>query len=370
LSEPALSDQDIAEAKLLAMLEIAERFPPGEDDSLSEEAQQAMQTILNTPVRPREEEPAAAFAFKDEQEDEPPISKWKDAAFGMVKGEWHGPTPPAPDWVLVRTGPKGGKVWRPSGQSQPKESREGPPPSLEKPPVATPAPTAPSPTVSTPEVGPIADRAKAKQELQMLQEFNWEPIESVTEESFRPRQNAAANPELPDSTRPSLTDQEKIALQQYTGPRYRQINLALRAGLESDMDDITRWTHQKIQEAFTKTSESAQPVQTYRGLKLSDPAQAEQMASQLQQAAQSQAPLALQGYVSTTSSREKFDKSYRGDTPGHFNFTIASKRGLDLSPVTGFNEEHELLLNNGSSVRVKSFQQRPSGAYDVELEEI
>src|SRR5262249_21671443 len=34
------------------------------------------------------------------------------AMMGMVGNEWHGPQPPAPNWVLVRIGAKGGKVWK------------------------------------------------------------------------------------------------------------------------------------------------------------------------------------------------------------------------------------------------------------------
>jgi hypothetical protein len=38
----------------------------------------------------------------------------EDGAFGMIRGEWHGPEPPGPDWVLVHEGKRGGKIWRQS----------------------------------------------------------------------------------------------------------------------------------------------------------------------------------------------------------------------------------------------------------------
>jgi len=38
---------------------------------------------------------------------------------GLVKGEWHGPNPPGEGWVLVRQGPRGGKVWKKSAAGEP-----------------------------------------------------------------------------------------------------------------------------------------------------------------------------------------------------------------------------------------------------------
>jgi len=34
---------------------------------------------------------------------------------GMVGDEWHGPTAPGPGWIVVRTGERGGKVWKRGG---------------------------------------------------------------------------------------------------------------------------------------------------------------------------------------------------------------------------------------------------------------
>ena len=46
--------------------------------------------------------------------DEEPAQLSVEPAQGLQKnGEFHGPKPPGPSWVLARTGPRGGKVWAP-----------------------------------------------------------------------------------------------------------------------------------------------------------------------------------------------------------------------------------------------------------------
>jgi predicted ABC-type ATPase len=44
------------------------------------------------------------------------------AEMGMVGNEWHGPFPPGDDWVEIRVGPRGGKVWQKQGGAAPTEA--------------------------------------------------------------------------------------------------------------------------------------------------------------------------------------------------------------------------------------------------------
>lgn len=158
------------------------------------------------------------------------------------------------------------------------------------------------------------------------------------------------NAMLPDESRPSLTPEEKEAVNKYTADHFDVLNEALREG--STIPPAHSKTHQRLEAAFAKVKPFKEPKDAYRGMKVKED-KLKGFLDNLRGAEKSGKSLKVNGYVSASTA---------GQNPG-FKGNVAIKisgirKGLDVKPYSHRASEDEILLNHGTSFKVKSVSQK------------
>jgi hypothetical protein len=169
------------------------------------------------------------------------------------------------------------------------------------------------------------------------------------------------SPLLPDAvTRPQLTNDQRVAFQQYSGIAYSPLNDSLRttgqppAGFEV--------MHANMQGVFQSLPKMAQPVTCFRGINI-DPANLASFLDDYRTGKAAGQAIRLGGYQSTmVGAPDPFFK-------GNVMFKIQANRGLDMKPHTHYPHTNELLLDHNSEFRVKGIR-ATKGGYTIELEQI
>src|SRR5262249_38681416 len=127
------------------------------------------------------------------------------------------------------------------------------------------------------------------------------------------------NPLLPEESRPALSLEERMAMANYAGGRYKKINPPLwNDGIPDPPHDEM---HRLIQEAFKKTKPFPRPVRVARGLKFKDPAKLDAYLKPFQDAAGTDNLIPLKGYISTGTVGTP------AEFVGNVEFNIIAKQG-------------------------------------------
>lgn len=168
---------------------------------------------------------------------------------------------------------------------------------------------------------------------------------------------------VPDEARPAdLTEDEKVAIQKYTGSAYRKINHALR-----NDDVVEPWAAKMkddLDKAFAKAKPFKEPIDVVRDLRVQPGPDLEALLSQIHEAAAGNGTLRLPGYNSTAL----------GGGISHFkgsvSLKIKARHGLDVRPYSHYPQERELLLDHNAGFRVQGIKKKSDGTYEVELEQL
>jgi hypothetical protein len=151
------------------------------------------------------------------------------------------------------------------------------------------------------------------------------------------------NPALPDASRPTLPDAERVAVQKYTAATYRPLNDGLRDG--TPLPPNIQAVHDDVSRAISRVSHFQAPVDVVRGLKFT-PAQAAAFVNGFGPPGN---VVSLAGYQSTTVGTQP-DPFFKGNV----QLNVKAIHGLDMSPHTHFpgSPAKELLLAHNTAFKV------------------
>lgn len=170
------------------------------------------------------------------------------------------------------------------------------------------------------------------------------------------------SPNLPDDTRPTLTTDEQVAAQKYTGSAFAPLNADLRSsgGPPAQFGKM----HADLQSAFGKAVPLSAPVDVVRGLNIKSRAELNKLIKGFQTAQTGGGPYTMKGYTSTTVG-SKLDPYFQGNV----TLRIKAVHGLDLKPHTHYTHTSEMLLNHGSQFKVGSVR-KVGSKWEVDLEQV
>lgn len=227
---------------------------------------------------------------------------------------------------------------------------------------ATPTALAPQQTPNQEPQASNADKVAGEQKRQDT--TNPDPVLTASGKPAKLNKNRGfpPNPALPDASRPALTDQEKIALQQYSGGgQFKQINEAIRDG--KPVPDKFAATQRELEAAMSKVPTFDRPAKVRRAIRGLNKTQAQELVGQFEEAAKSGEPVTLEGYQSTTTSMVG-----GAGFSGPVELMIEANRGLDVNPVA-YNDERELLLPSGEQYEVIGIEKH-NGKHTVYLRQM
>ncbi len=153
---------------------------------------------------------------------------------------------------------------------------------------------------------------------------------------------------VPDAARPPLSEKSVAAIKEYTGGDYGLMNHALRSG--KPLTDKQAATVAGLKEAFANVKTFDRPVLVKREMNVDqfrDPEGLTRFLGACRQSMTEGAVAKLPGYTSTTSQD---GWAFGGE--GNVRMVISARQGLDLKPASKNAEEDELLLDDGTLVRV------------------
>lgn len=176
--------------------------------------------------------------------------------------------------------------------------------------------------------------------------------------------NHKPNEKLPRQTRPRLTFDEALAVEDYTGSAFYELNAALRDGTQ--VPKKFERTYTDLQKAFDKLTPAPEPVKTFRWVK-----QDGEFFNLLKSAKESGDEVQFPGYTSTTTKEDLYDDEKNQIHYPRMKFVVMSRKGLDCRPYSQVTREDELLLNHNSRFKVRSVELGGDGWHSViEIEQI
>jgi hypothetical protein len=171
------------------------------------------------------------------------------------------------------------------------------------------------------------------------------------------------NPLAPDGMRPKLSTDQQVAVQNYTGTAYRDLNKSLRD--HGTATPRTQKMHQDLQAAFAKTPVLSTPVPLKRAIML-DPAGLAALLSSLQASETAGTPVTFNGYHSCTTK-----STTNPNWPDNVIFDIDAIHGLDVKPYSHCPQAEEVILAHDAEFTVAGVTQDPySGKWHVKLTQL
>lgn len=163
------------------------------------------------------------------------------------------------------------------------------------------------------------------------------------------------NEALPDESRSALSKmsrQEAETLKEYSWHAFDDVNKALRGEAESTLD--VQKHIDNLTALMDKTPEFRKPVTVYRAVKGSRmQGGGKAFVESLAAAAKSGEPISYRGFASTTTTSSTAVNMAAEFAHGVV-FEIAARKGIDMKPYSQVPKENELLLPEGSRLRVTS----------------
>ena len=169
------------------------------------------------------------------------------------------------------------------------------------------------------------------------------------------------NPLIPKETRPKLTADEAMAICDYSGDLYPDINNPLRDG--KPLSAKAQVAYDEMQKAFDKAKPFPEPIKVQRGMDFKDPAKLKAFITKCTAVVGTQNVMRLEGFTSTGTA---------GIPPafeGNVVITFIAKKGLDLLPYSQSQHEKELLLNHNTPVLVHRCVQKGK-TWEITMEQV
>ncbi len=169
------------------------------------------------------------------------------------------------------------------------------------------------------------------------------------------------NTDVPDDLRPKLGENEKAAIQSYTGTTYRLLNGKLRQ--DGKPSPKLKAIDRDLDAAFRKAKPLDKPLSLTRAVTL-DPAATTAFIGALQGAQASGSAWKDGGYMSTTTNA-----SPPGKGTNNIEMRIKATHGLDAKPYSHCPQANEVILHKDSGFKVSSVKQDSFGKWVVEMEQ-
>jgi hypothetical protein len=220
----------------------------------------------------------------------------------------------------------------------------------------------PSPIPAAPVTPPPAKHVPKAPTAQAPAPLGHDPVSPA--EAYTRREEAGANPSLPDHSRPALTAAEVGAVENYGGGGYKKLNSTLIAG--KPLMGAAKADDENLQGAFAKVGQFSRPIEVNRGMSLGG----KKLRDFLAQFTPGEVTT-LRSYTSTTT-HPPLGPNRAPFFGGNVSIDIIAHSGLDVKQYLNGKSGHtenELLLNKGSKFKVLGVEKTAFG-HRIRLEHI